>query len=102
MREKTTKKRRAGTGLPPPGILDAWHARGYVTPTEAAELSGFARTSMYGWINRKALVSREQGRAAVMKEGAFVWILRSAVIEKRDGYMPPADAVAETPAEKAS
>lgn len=91
----TKKKRKRGSGLVPAGILAEWNARGYVSPDQAAELAGVARTTVYGWAARKALRSSDRKRPAVVKTGPFKWLLREAVEAMRKPAAVVDAAIAE-------
>lgn len=88
------KKRRVGTGKIPPGVLAEWNLRGYVSPTQAAEIKGVARSTVYGWTERDALQDPEGRDPAVVKRGAFKWLLRRAV-EALGGPGDVGEALAE-------
>ena len=78
---KKKKNRGTGTGKVPPGVLAEWNLRGYVSPTQAAEIAGVARTTVYGWTTRKGALKSPNPKMLppVVKKGPFKWLLRTAV-----------------------
>jgi hypothetical protein len=83
------KKKRKMTGVVPPEVLKEWNLRGYVSPAQAAEIAGRATSTVYGWANRNALKSPDPKLPAVVKSGAFKWLLRLAV----EAMKKPEDAI---------
>jgi len=73
------KPRKRGTGRMLPGVLEAWNAQGYLSPQQAAELKGVAKSTVYGWAARGVLKDPEGRSPSAVKKGAFKWFLRRAV-----------------------
>jgi hypothetical protein len=86
--KKPRKPRKPGTGGVPAGVLASWNAKGYLTPVQAAARAGTARSTIYGWLERKALGDDLDGQPCVVRGGAFFWLLAAAV----DRLRPPVPA----------
>jgi predicted DNA-binding transcriptional regulator AlpA len=92
MKTKRPKKRRGGAASPV--VVARWNAKGYLTPAQAARAAGVARTTVYGWVARGALVSPTAFPAVVKGgESALVWVLAAAIEAMKP--RSPDEAIAE-------
>lgn len=59
---------------------EALREAGYVTVADVVEMTGSAKPTVYGWVRRGLLVSKDPNRAATIKTAdGFMWFLREAV-----------------------
>lgn len=87
-----TKKRRVNRGRrPSKTVIAEMKQKGYVLPGAAAKLAKVAASTVYGWIERKAV-------AVVRSESGNLWISLAAV----EDMIKRAHPAAALPVEKAS